>query len=277
MRNPWSLLSVAPVVCAVLAAAETPPAPLVTEMELERAQLLAHEGETHAALLVALRVLREGPDEELREGGRHALLSWGLTAQELLTVDPTTMKPEEFDALCERVANVQALQRRSEIEMNYCEQLVHCAVRIGRGRNGRFTVDVNEADLARALSGFIQVVFTMPSTQATEEAQRHLERMNCVGAKLEAARKSLLEGKLPVDVKDEITAAACLGRLQEYREWMDSEENDGEGQVRKSVARQLGTALFLHCEENFQGTAALRREHETVGYWRSAARVPADF
>lgn len=278
MRVSW--LSMVPILSlsALLFAAEpVTQAPPVTEMDLDRAQLLVQEGDTHAGLLTALRVLCEGADEELRGRARGMLQAWGFTAQELLTVDPAVMKPDDLNALCERAAKSQMVHRRNELEINFCVRLVHAAVRVGRGPDGHFSAAVNEADLARALNGLIQIALAAPPSETTEEAQRHLERMNCVGAKLEAVRKAAAEGKLPAELKNEIIAADCLHRLQQYREWLESEENEGEAQMRKAVARQLGMALFQYCEKNLQATAAFRRETETVGYWRTAAQVPANF
>lgn len=248
-----------------------------TEMELHRARLYAREGDMHAAVLTAFHVLREGPDEELREEARRRLREWGLTPQELLSLDPATIKPADLNALCERAAKQQAIGRRQELEMNYCEELAQAAVSIHRGADGRYVAQLSEPDMARALSGFIQVAFSTPATEQSEDAQRRLERMGCVGAKLEAARKAAAEGKLPGDLRNEVLAAACLRRLRHYQEWLEDEGDEGEGQMLKFVARQLGRALFQYCDQHLQATAAYRREHETVGFWRSAAQVPEKF
>jgi hypothetical protein len=72
--------------------------------------------------LTTLRVLRDSLDEDLREGAKRRLRDWGLTPQELLTLDPATLKPADLNALCERAAKQQAIARRQELEIEYCEE-----------------------------------------------------------------------------------------------------------------------------------------------------------
>ncbi len=275
MRFATSSFGVAFCTALVLSAVE--PATPVTEMDLERAQLCAGEGDFQNALLLGLHILRKGPQEDLRESARQMLRDWGLVPQELLALDPTTLKPAELNALCDRVAQAQRARHRQGLEMTYCNELLESAVLIRRGGDGRFSTTFSDADLGRALNGLIQIAITQPATEHSEQALRRLEELGCVGARLEAIRKTIVEGTLPETVKNEVVASICLQRLRQYQQWIEAEGDEPDVQMRKELGRQLGLELFRFCEKELKATAAIQRDQDAMNFWRVPPTIPPNF
>lgn len=245
-----------------------------TEQDARRAGVLAEQGEMRGALLTMHRVMREAPSEELRHSAREHLRQWGLEPQEILRLDPAAQKPEEVDALVARLTAARQLVRRQEVEVGFARHLAELSVLVRLGADGQAQVEAQAKDLARAVGVLLEVALSPKGGESVEEAQRLVEQLGLVGAKLEAARKAAAEGQLPAEVQNEVVAGVCLERLHRYSEWLSEENADAEELVRRDVARVLGRALFAYCEKHFPNCAAFKRGGEVIEFWRAAAKNP---
>jgi hypothetical protein len=256
--------------CLARAEERAPP----TERDVQRAEVLAEQGEMRGALLALLRVMREAPSEELRHAAREHLRQWGLEPQEILRLDPATQKPEEVDALIARLTATRQLLERQEMEANFARRLAELSVLVRLGADGQAQVEVQAKDLARAVGMLIEVALSPRGGESVEHARGMVEQLGLVGAKLEAARKAAAEGQLPAEVQSEVVAGVCLERLHRYSEWLSEENADAEELVRRDVARVLGRALFTYCDKHFPNCAAFKRGGEVIEFWRAAAKNP---
>lgn len=249
------------------------------ETAMRRAQLLAEFGDIGSALKTTLQLLRQGDDEELREGARHHLRSWGLTPQEMLQLDLDALKPEEKKALLVKLGKRILQQRRHRISLETAFRLLRLSVAPILAGEGTVQLEVNPRELTRALNLLIEVALAEGEGHPPREARRVLERMRIVGARLKAVQKACKEGQLARDLQRELVVRVCIHQLRDYARWQEGEEereahHHEEGQehvIRRRMAQKLGVGLYRYLRAHFADTKAFSERHEALEHWRAVA------
>ncbi|HEY3322233.1 MAG TPA: hypothetical protein VGP72_17350 [Planctomycetota bacterium] len=256
-----AILALVPLLCV---SAEVQPADEVTVKE---AQLLAEVGDLKGALPLLFRVLRQGPSEEVRSDAREHLQELGLTAQEIFQLDPATLKPEDAEKLYARLVSAHAQRKRDELDLEYARDLLHAAIAPRATSAGEIQVDVQPKDVAKALELLLNLALSDKGHESSRKAQKTLEEMGIAGPKVDLVRKEIVEGKLSPQFQDEMVCAACLHRLEKYREWVDEQDQDAEHLLRRRVAQRAGGALFKFLQKQYAQSPQFKQAAPQLSIW----------
>lgn len=238
------------------------------ENALIRAQVFVDQGDLKRGLVSLVRILRESKNEDLRNSARDELESLGFNAQEIFKLDPANAKPEEFDALADRVAEFQAHKRRLTLDHEYATQVLRDALIVRIDLN-ELKADMRIKDAARAVAIFIDLALDEKGGDIARESQHFLENAGIAGAKIEEVKKAAAEGKLPDDALKNVKAASLFMRLDEYRGWRENVDLDEDALLKQKLAREYGLLIFAYLKKNYGNDTIFQRNEELAQYWNA--------
>ncbi|MCY3023623.1 MAG: hypothetical protein NTW87_31980 [Planctomycetota bacterium] len=272
MARPISLL----MLVLALGPAVAGEVPRLGEQDLKLAHVQAEEGDLHAAVLLWFRILRQADTKELRDEAREQLEHTGLSGQDIFQLDPAALKPADWEKLLTRLTAAAAQQQRQELDFDYAQGLLRAAVALCVDPAGKVKVEIQSKDLARALDLMVQLALSETDGEQVRKAQSELEHLGIVGPQVAALRKTMTDGKLPVEVQNELVCGVCLQRLHRYQEWLQEREEHDDSPARKQVAKKLGANVYKFLATNLAQTAAFKRSSEILDFWRDLANPAED-